>query len=58
MSELLWVNRGGSYAWAGDSGSPRRLEDARLCGLIKHAWLANGAVYDYRRLTWKPRDTG
>ncbi|WP_240332361.1 hypothetical protein, partial [Stenotrophomonas indicatrix] len=32
-------------------GRPRRCEDDRLRGLIKHAWLASGTVYGYRKIT-------
>lgn len=49
MCRVLGVNRSGYYAWAGISGRPRRREDDRLRGLIKHAWLASGTVYGYRR---------
>ncbi|MDV3470300.1 IS3 family transposase, partial [Stenotrophomonas sp. C3(2023)] len=45
MCRVLGVNRSGYYAWAGNPDRPRRREDDRLRGLIKHAWLASGTVY-------------
>lgn len=58
MCRVLGVNRSGYYAWAGNSGRPRRREDDRLRGLIKHAWLASGTVYGYRKITRKLREAG
>lgn len=58
MCRVLGVNRSGYYAWAGNSGRPRRREDDRLRGLIKHAWLASGTVYGYRKITRELREAG
>ena len=58
MCQLFRVSRSGYYAWAGNSGRPRRREDDRLRGLIKHAWLASGTVYGYRKITRELREAG
>lgn len=57
MCRVLGVNRSG-YAWAGNPDRPRRREDDRLRGLIKHAWLASGTVYGYRTITRELRESG
>ena len=38
--------------------SPRALEDGRLLGYIKHAWLESGSVYGYRKVTDDLRELG
>lgn len=58
MCGVLGVNRSGYYAWAGNSERPRLREDDRLRGLIKHAWLASGKVYGYRKITRELRESG
>ncbi|MBK0025008.1 IS3 family transposase [Stenotrophomonas sp. S48] len=58
MCRVLGVNRSGYYAWAGNPDRPRRREDDRLRGLIKHAWLASGTVYGYRKITRELRESG
>ena len=58
MSRVLGVNRSGYYAWAGNSGGPRRGEVDRLRELIKHAWLTSGTVYGYRKITRELREKG
>lgn len=55
MCRMLGVNRSGYYAWAGKPSRPRRREDDRLRGLIKHAWLASGTVYCRRKITLELR---
>lgn len=55
---MLGIDRSGYYAWAGNSGRPRGREDDRLRGLIKHAWLASGTVYGYRKITRELRESG
>jgi putative transposase len=34
------------------------LDDQRLLGLLKYAWLESGGVYGYRKLTLDMRDLG
>lgn len=58
MCRVLGANRSGYYAWAGNPDRPRRREDDRLRGLIKHAWLASGTVYGYRKITRELRESG
>ena len=40
----MQVRRSGYYAWRAKPQSARALEDRRLLGLIKHAWLESGTV--------------
>lgn len=58
MCRVLDVHRSGYYAWLGDGVSAREREDQRLLGLIKHHWLASGAVYGYRKITLDLREAG
>ncbi|HDS1225720.1 TPA: IS3 family transposase [Stenotrophomonas maltophilia] len=58
MCRVLGVHRSGYYAWAGNPDRPRRREDDRLRGLIKHAWLASGTVYGCRKITRELRESG
>jgi putative transposase len=58
MCRVLGVNRSGYYAWAGNSGGPRRGEVDRLRELIKQAWLTSGTVYGYRKITRELREKG
>ena len=45
MCRVLGLHRSGYYAWLRSGASVRAREDQRLLGLIKHHWLASGAVY-------------
>jgi putative transposase len=38
--------------------SAREQENQRLLGLIKHHWLASGAVYGYRKIALDLREAG
>ena len=58
MCRVLGVHRSGYYAWLRDGASTRGREDQRLLGLIKHHWLASGAVYGYRKITLDLRAAG
>jgi putative transposase len=39
MCRVFNVHRSGYYAWLHTPYSPRAIEDRRLSGLIKQAWL-------------------
>ena len=41
-----------------DGVSARERDDQRLLGLIKHHWLASGAVYGHRKITLDLREAG
>ena len=58
MCRVLGVHRSGYYAWLREGVSAREREDQRLLGLIKHHWLASGAVYGYRKITLDLREAG
>lgn len=58
MCRVLGVHRSGYYAWLRQGISPREREDERLLGQIKHAWLASGTVYGYRKITLDLREAG
>ncbi|ABF12314.1 transposase catalytic site ISRme11 (plasmid) [Cupriavidus metallidurans CH34] len=58
MCRVLGVHRSGYYVWQRQASSPRRREDDRLLGLIKHHWLASGGVYGYRKITVDLRESG
>jgi len=58
MCHVMAVHPSGYYAWRAAPVSKRQLEDSRLLGLIKHAWLASGSVYGYRKITDDLRDLG
>jgi putative transposase len=58
MYRVLRVHRGGYYAGRRAPRGPRLREDGRLVGLIKHYWIASGAVYGHRKLTVDLRETG
>jgi hypothetical protein len=55
---MMCVHPSGFYAWCGTPQSPRALEDERLLGHIKHAWLESGSVYGYRKVTDDLRELG
>lgn len=58
MCRVLGVQRSGYYAWLRQGPSVRERDDVRLRGLIKHHWLASGAVYGYRKITLDLRGIG
>lgn len=58
MCRVLGVHRSGYYAWLRHGASAREREDQRLLGLIKHHWLATGAVYGYRKIRLDLKEVG
>ncbi|WP_334001133.1 IS3 family transposase, partial [Burkholderia cepacia] len=58
MCRVLGVHRSGYYVWQRQTVGARKREDERLLGLIKHAWLASGGVYGYRKVTMDLRESG
>ena len=58
MCRVLGVHRSGYYAWLRQGTSARERDDQRLLGLIRHHWLASGAVYGYRKITLDLREAG
>ncbi|HGM6418304.1 TPA: IS3 family transposase [Stenotrophomonas maltophilia] len=58
MCRVLGVHRSGYYAWLRNGPSAREREDQRLLGLIKHHWLASGAVYGYRKILLDMKEAG
>lgn len=58
MCHVMQVHPSGYYAWKATPQSPRALDDLRLLGLLKQAWLESGGVYGYRKLTLDMRDLG
>jgi putative transposase len=58
MCRVMQVHASGYYAWKAAPQSPRTLDDLRLLGLLKQAWLESGGVYGSRKLTLDMRDLG
>lgn len=58
MCQVLAVHRSGYYAWLRQQASARERDDERLLGRIKHFWLASGAMYGHRKITWDLREAG
>lgn len=58
MCQLLQVHRSGFHAWLQQPESKRTIDDRRLTGLIKQAWLESGCVYGYRKIHSDMRDYG
>lgn len=58
MCSVMQVHPSGFYAWRSEPQSLRELDDRRLLGLLKHAWLESGGTYGYRKLTLDMRDLG
>jgi len=58
MCRVLRLHPSGYYAWKAQPLSQRAIDDQRLLGLLKHAWLESGGVYGYRKLTLDMRDMG
>lgn len=55
---MMSVHRSGYYAWRRQPQSLRKVDDARLLGLIKQAWLESGFVYGYRKIHKDLREIG
>ena len=55
---MLRLHPSGYYAWKAKPDSKRAVDDRRLLGLLKQAWLESGGVYGYRKLTLDMRDLG
>lgn len=58
MCRVLRLHPSGYYAWKAQPQSQRAIDDQRLLGLLKHAWIESGGVYGYRKLTLDMRDMG
>ena len=58
LCRVLKVERSGYYAWRKTPLSQRAIEDERVLGLIKHAWLASGTSYGYRKVYDDLREQG
>jgi putative transposase len=58
LCKVVGVHVSGYYAWRAEPKSARQLEDERLKGMLKQAWLESGGVYGYRKLTLDMRDLG
>jgi len=52
------VNRSGFYAWLLEPQAPRTLENERLIGLIRAAYLASGGIYGSPRIRRDLVETG
>ena len=58
MCRVLRLHPSGYYAWRAKPQSHRAIDDQRLLGLLKQAWLESGGVYGYRKLTLEVDSTG
>jgi len=58
LCRVMGVHPSGYYAWQTKPQSNRALEDKRLLGHIKQAWIESGAVYGYRKIIDDLRDLG
>jgi putative transposase len=58
LCRMMDVHPSGFYAWIARPHSARTLEDRRLMGHIRHAWLESGAVYGYRKIWDDLRELG
>lgn len=58
LCRMMSVHRSGYYAWRKQPQSPRKVDDARLRGLIKQAWLESGCIYGYRKIHDELRSWG
>lgn len=58
MCRLLDLHPSGYYAWCKVPESDRALDDKRLLGRIRQAWLESGGVYGYRKVCDDTRDLG
>lgn len=51
MCRVMDVHPSGFYAWLKQPHSKRYIEDERLLGHIKQAWVESGFAYGYRNIT-------
>ena len=58
LCRVIGVHPSGYYAWRSEPQSRRALEDRRLLGHIKQAWLESGGVYGYRKVHDDLRELG
>lgn len=58
MCRLLDLHPSGYYAWCKTPECGRAIDDRRLLGHIRHAWLESGGVYGYRKVCDDMRDLG
>jgi putative transposase len=58
LCSVMQVHPSGYYAWKLQPDSARAMDDRRLLGLLKQAWLESGGTYGYRKLTLDMRDLG
>ena len=47
LCSVMAVHPSGYYAWRAEPDSARAVDDRRLLGRIKQAWLDSGGVYGY-----------
>jgi putative transposase len=55
---MMAVHPSGYYAWCRQPESQRTIEDRRLLGPIRQAWLESGGVYGYRKVSDDLKDLG
>jgi len=58
LCRMMEVHPSGYYGWRKAPKSARAIEDRRLLGSIKQAWLESGGVYGYRKVCNDLRDLG
>lgn len=58
MCRVMDVHPSGFYAWLKQPHSKRYIEDERLLGHIKQAWVESGFAYGYRNITNDLKDLG
>ena len=58
LCRVMAVHPSGYYAWRTQPNSRRAVEDRRLLGSIKQAWLESGGVYGYRKIHDDLQDLG
>jgi putative transposase len=58
MCRMLRLHPSGYYAWKAKPESKRAVDDRRLLGLLKQAWLESGGIYGHRKLILDMRDLG
>lgn len=58
LCRVMQVHRSGYYAWRLTPESRRAIEDRRLLGPIRQAWLESGGVYGYRKVHDDVRELG
>ena len=58
LCSVMAVHPSGYYAWRAEPDSARAVDDRRLLGRIKQAWLESGGVYGYRKVHDDMRELG